>query len=461
MASDRWSADPESPRHVHVVGIGGAGMSAIATVLVTMGHHVSGSDLRASPVTDRLIASGIPVAIGHSADNVAGAEVVTSSPAVAPDNPELVEARRRGLVVLTRAETLAGVAWLKRSIGVAGTHGKTTTASMLALILVEAGMDASFVVGGDLSAVGTNAVWDDGEWLVVEADESDGSFLALQPEIAVVTNVEPDHLDHYGTFDALRDAFDRFCASADHRIVGGDDEVAAAIGRAHGAALVGMGAHCTHRLARLELDRSSVSFDLVFPDGRPDLHLEVPVPGAYNARNAAVAAATAIAAGAPPPAAAAALARFGGVARRFEFRGSSRGVTFVDDYGHLPGEVGAVLAAAKGGGWQRVVAVFQPHRFTRTAELGHQFGPAFADADVVVITDVYSAGQTPIPGVSGQMVADAVQESFPDKPVHYVASRTELVRFVAQLLQPGDLCLTLGAGDLTSIPDELLAELER
>ncbi len=460
MVAERWSVDPARPQHVHVVGIGGAGMSAIATVLATMGHRLSGSDLRASPVTDRLIASGIPVAIGHSADNVVGADVVTSSPAIVDDNPELVEAHRRGVAVLTRAEALAGVAALKRSIAVAGTHGKTTTASMLALILVEARMDASFIIGGDLNAVGTNAVWDDGEWLVVEADESDGSFLALQPEIAVVTNVEADHLDHYGNFDALRGAFDRFCASARKRVVGGDDEVAAAIGRAHDADLVGMGAGCTHRLARLELDRSSVSFDLVFPDERPDLHLEVPVPGAYNARNAAVAAVTAITAGAPPPAAAAALARFGGVARRFEFRGSSRGVTFVDDYGHLPGEVRAVLAATKNGGWRRVVAVFQPHRFTRTAELGPQFGPAFADADVVVVTDVYSAGQAPIPGVSGQTVADAVQEAFPDKPVHYVASRAELVPFVSQLLQPGDLCLTFGAGDLTSVPDELVAELE-
>jgi UDP-N-acetylmuramate--alanine ligase len=461
MAGEQWSPDPDRPRHIHVVGIGGAGMSAIASVLATMGHRVSGSDLRSSPVTERLVAAGIPVAIGHRAENVVGAEVVTSSPAVAADNPELVEARRLGLVLLTRAEALAGVAALKRSIAVAGTHGKTTTASMLALVLVEAGMDASFVVGGDLCGVGTNAVWDGGEWLVVEADESDGSFLDLRPDIAVITNVESDHLDHYGTFDALRDAFDRFCSSAARRVVGGDDPTSAAIGRAHGADLVGLGTACTHRLVRLELARSSLSFDLVRPDGPADLHLEVPVPGAYNARHAAVAAVAALAAGAPEAAVAAALARFGGVARRFEFRGSARGVTFVDDYGHLPGEVQAVLAAARGGGWRRVVAVFQPHRFTRTAELGRQFGPAFADADVVVITDVYSAGQAPIPGVSGRMVAEAVQDSFPDKPVHYVVSRNELARFVAGLLQDGDLCLTLGAGDVTSLPDELLAELER
>jgi UDP-N-acetylmuramate--alanine ligase len=461
MGVDRWSADPAQPRHVHVVGIGGAGMSAIATVLATMGHTVSGSDLRASAVTDRLSAAGIRVAIGHGADNVAGADVVTASPAVSADNPELVEARRRRLTVVDRAEALAGVASLKRSIAVAGTNGKTTTASMLALVLVEAGLRASFVVGGDLCGVGTNAVWDDGEWLVVEADESDGSFLALEPEIGVVTNIEPDHLDHYGSFDALRAAFDRFCASAGHRVVGGDDEVAAAIGRSRGADLVGRGPQCTHRITDLEVARSSVAFDLHFPDDSPVVHLDVPVPGAYNAANAAVATVAAVAAGAPVSAAASALVRFGGVARRFEFRGSARGVTVVDDYGHLPGEVRAVLAAARSGGWRRVVAVFQPHRFTRTVELGHAFGPAFADADVVVVTDVYPAGEPPIPGVSGQVVADAVQDSFPDKPVHYVAVRTEIARFVAELVEPGDLCLTLGAGDLTTMPDELLSELER
>jgi UDP-N-acetylmuramate--alanine ligase len=458
---ERWSADPARPRRVHVVGIGGAGMSAIATVLATMGHTVTGSDLRASVVTDRLAAMGVPVAIGHRAEQVGSAEVVTASTAVGPENLELVEARRRGLTVLTRAEVLAAVASLRRTIAVAGTHGKTTTASMLALVLVEAGLRPSFVVGGDLSEMGTNAVWADGEWLVVEADESDGSFLALDPEIAVVTNVEPDHLDHYGTFDVLRDAFDRFCAVARHRVVGGDDEVAAAIGRARGAALVGTGPDCTHRMVGLELGRSTVAFELTDPDGSPPLHLEVPVPGAHNARNAAVAAVAARAAGAPPWAAAAALARFGGVARRFEFRGAAGGVTVVDDYGHLPGEVRATLAAARAGGWRRLVAVFQPHRYSRTAGLGRDFGPAFADADVVVITDVYPAGEAPVPGVSGKVVAEAVQDSFPDMPVHYVPARAELARVVAGLLRPGDLCLTLGAGDLTAMPDELLVELDR
>jgi len=455
----RWSADPSRAQRIHVVGVGGAGMSAIATVLATMGHALTGSDLRASAVTDRLAARGIAVSIGHSADNVGGAEVVTASTAVAADNPELVEARRLGLRVLTRAETLAGVASLRRTIAVAGTHGKTTTASMLALALVHGGLHPSFVIGGDIYEVGTNAVWDDGEWLVVEADESDGSFLALEPEIAVMTNVEPDHLDYYGDLGALHDAFERFCAGARRVVAGGDDPISAAIGRSVGAALVGRDAACTHRIDRLVLARSSVAFDLLGPDDPEPLHLAVPVPGAYNAANAAVAATAAREAGVPPEPIAAALARFGGVARRFEFRGTAAGVTLVDDYGHLPGEVGAVLAAARHGGWNRLVAVFQPHRYTRTAALGADFGPAFADADVVVVTDVYAAGEAPVPGVSGRLVADAVQRAFPSKPVHYVAARPQVAAFVAPLLQPGDLCLTLGAGDLTTLPDELIREL--
>ncbi len=451
-----WSADPSRPRHVHVVGVGGAGMSALAAVLAAMGHTVTGSDLRASAVTDRLAASGIGVSVGHSAANLGGAEVVAASPAVPEGNAELVEARRRGLRVLTRAELLAAVAALRRSVAVAGTHGKTTTASMLALALVEAGLRPSFVIGGDLSQVGTNAVWDEGEWLVVEADESDGSFLALRPEVAVVTNVEPDHLDHYGDLGSLRRAFERFAAGAARQVVGGDDEVAAGIGRAVGADLVGTGPGCTHRVVDLEVARSSVRFGLLGPEGPPALRLAVPVPGAHNALNAAVAAVAAGVAGAPPEAVSAALARFGGVARRFEFRGTAGGVTLVDDYAHLPGEVSAVLAAAREGGWSRVVAVFQPHRYTRTAALGPDFGPAFAGADVVVVTDVYPAGEPAVPGVSGRVVAEAVRRAFPSKPVHYVPSRSDLAGFVASILEPGDLCLTLGAGDLTSLPDELV-----
>jgi UDP-N-acetylmuramate--alanine ligase len=451
--------DLTRPLTVHVVGIGGAGMSAIATALHAMGHTVTGSDLKASGVTERLGQAGIPVIIGHQAGNVGAADLVTLSSAVGADNPERAEAHRRGIPVLSRAETLAALTSLRRCIAVAGTHGKTTTASMLALQLVEAGVRPSFLIGGDVNEIGTNAVWDEGEWLVVEADESDGTFLSVVPDIAVVTNIEADHLDYYGTFAAVRSAFEQFVASArHHRVVSGDDPVAADIGRASGADVVGLSVDCTHRIVDLELARSSISFRLVGPDDAELGRLAVPVPGLHNVQNAAVATVAALAAGIPFASAARALARFAGVARRFEFRGTVNGVTFVDDYAHLPTEVRAALAAARNGAWDRVVAVFQPHRYSRTAELWAAYGPAFADADVVVVTDVYGAGEAPVPGVTGQLVADAVRQSFPGKPVVYTPSRIDLGQAVGELLSAGDLCCTLGAGDLTSLPDELMSE---
>lgn len=449
--------DPRTLGRIHVVGVGGAGMSAIATVLAAMGHTVTGSDLRASAVTDRLASLGIDVAIGHAAANVGGADLVTVSTAVQPDNPEVVEARHRDVPVVARAETLAAIAARRRCIAVAGTHGKTTTASMLALVLVDAGLRPSFLIGGEVNEIGTNAVWDSGEWIVVEADESDGTFLHLVPDIAIVTNVEADHLDHYGSFEAVRGAFAEFLASAAHRVVGADDAEALVVGRAAGADLVGLSADATFTMTGVETARSSVEFDLVGPDGGLVTRIHVSVPGLHNARNAAVATVAALAAGAPADAASRALARFGGVARRFEFRGEQGGVTFVDDYAHLPTEVRAALAAARNGDWGRVVAVFQPHRYTRTAEVGEEFGDAFGDADVVVLTDVYGAGEAPVPGVSGRLVADAVRRARPDVQLHYVPGRADLVADVARLLRPGDLCLTLGAGDLTSLPDELMA----
>ena len=452
----------DRPAAVHVVGIGGAGMSAIATVLQAMGHVVTGSDLKASGVTERLQQGGIPVTIGHAAANLGRADLVTVSSAIPATNPEVVEARTRGLVVASRAESLAAIASLRRCVAVAGTHGKTTTASMLALLLVEAGLRPSFLIGGDVNEIGTNAVWGEGEWLVVEADESDGTFLSLVPEIAVVTNVEADHLDHYGSFDAVRSAFETFLASArGRRVVGGDDAVAAEIGRSTGADIVGTTPECTYRMVEVELARSSLSFGLLDPSGSSLGRVAAPVPGLHNAKNAAVAAVAALAVGVPFESVARALARFAGVARRFEFRGTMDDVTFVDDYAHLPSEVRAALAAARNGGWPRVVAVFQPHRYSRTAELWAEFGRSFADADEVVITDVYGAGEAPVPGVSGQQVADAVRRALPGTPVHYIAGRAGLRSEVRALLRPGDLCLTLGAGDLTSLPDELLADADR
>ena len=431
-------------------------MSAIALILKDMGHTVSGSDLKDSAVTQRLSSRGIVVAIGHAAENLGEADAVTSSPAVGPENPELQAARTHGVPVMPRSEVLAAICSTRRCLAVAGTHGKTTTASMLSLILVEAGMRPSFVIGADVNEIGSNAVWDTGDWLVVEADESYGTFRALRPDLAVLTSVEPDHLDYYGTFDALRDAFVAFVEQAvDGAVVCADDPEAAAIGRSTAARSVGTADDADYRMSGLEQGRSSVSFRLHGPDGELG-PLHVGVPGVHNARNAAVAAVAALLAGAPYAAAQAALARFAGVTRRFEFRGEAAGVTFVDDYAHLPGEVRVALATAKAGGWRRIVAVFQPHRFSRTAALADQFGTAFSAADELVVTDVYSAGERAVPGVSGRLIVDAVRSQDPGLTITYAPGWEELRRTVAAILRPGDLCLTLGAGDLTTLPDELL-----
>lgn len=454
--SVRGGLDLTARRRVHVVGVGGVGMSAIATVLVGMGHRVSGSDVKASPVTERLGALGIAVSIGHDPAQVDAAELVTYSPAVPEDNAELTEARRRGVPVAHRSAVLAAIAGIRRCVAVAGTHGKTTTASMLSLILVEAGLRPSYLIGADVNETGTNAEWDIGEWLVMEADESYGSFGALRSDIALVTNVEPDHLDHYGTFESLADAFARYLSSSQRRVVSADDPVAAHLGRAAGASTVGTSPDATYRIDGVVTGRSAIGFDLVGPDGALG-RVELAVPGLHNARNAALAAVGAIEVGASFDAAVGALARFAGVPRRFEFRGTAAGVTFVDDYAHLPTEVRATLAAAKAGAWRRIIAVFQPHRYTRTATLAASFGEAFDDADLVFVTDVYGAGEVPVPGVSGRLVADALSRHRGPRPVVYVSSRDELRAAVSVMLRTGDLCVTLGAGDLTTLPEELLA----
>ena len=447
-------------RKIHVVGVGGAGMSAIASVLSAMGHQVSGSDLKASPATQRLSAAGISVSIGHDGALVGDAELLTVSPAIPESNPEVIEARRKGLRILTRAEMLAEICALRRCVAVSGTHGKTTTTSMLALILVEAGTRPSFIIGGDVNEIGTNAVWDSGEWLVVEADESDGTFLFLDPEVAVVTNVERDHLDHFGTFDHLVEAFDQFCADRPGGVVAGaDDPVGLAVGIRHGADLVGSSALSTYRIEELSIGPAGVSFDLCRHEevlGR----LALAVVGANIANNAAVATVAAMRTGVAFDAATRALARYAGVARRFEPRGESRGVRFIDDYAHLPTEVRLVIQAALALEGDRLVVIFQPHRFSRIASLGTQFESSFAGADRVIVTDIFPAGEKPIPGVTGRLVAEAVSRAHPDLDVAYVPGRDELVGHLARTLCPGDICLTLGAGDLTTLPDDLMGVSE-
>ena len=447
--------DLSEPRSIHVVGIGGSGMSAIAEVLAAMGHTVSGSDAQESPVLDRLRARGIDVHAGHAASQVGEVDALAVSTAIGADNPEVVGARERGIPVLRRASVLAAICACRRTIAVAGTHGKTTTSAMLATILSAAGRQPSFLVGGELTGMGTGARWGEGEWLVVEADESDGTFVELPTEVAVVTSVEPDHLEHWGGFEALVAAFDRFLAAAAARVVCADDARARELVGRHEAITYGFGPEADQRIVDFESARTGCRFR-VQSGGTPSVEVALAMPGRHNAANAVAALAAAGVAGVPFEEAAAALATFAGVGRRFQVRGDRDGVTYVDEYAHLPTEIRASLATAREGGWRRVVCVFQPHRYSRTATLWRDFARAFDAADVLAVTDIYAAGEPPRPGITGKLVVDAVLEATPHRRVAWLPDRAGLLTFLRRELRPGDLCLTLGAGDLTTLPNQML-----
>lgn len=452
--------DLSVPRRVHVVGVGGAGMSAIAEVLAAMGHDVTGSDLKPSAGLERLEVLGVAVTVGHSAANLGQAELLTRSTAVPDRNPECRAAAEAGIPVLSRADVLTAICAQRSTVAVAGTHGKTTTASMLALVLRQAGVRPSFIIGGDVNEIGTGAAWDSGDLLVVEADESDGTFVRLPRSAAVVTNVEPDHLDHHGGYRELLAAFRRFVEETGGPvIVGVDDPDGAHLVASTDAVGIGTAEGADWRITDVGEAWEGVRFTLTAPDG-DRLPLSLPVPGLHNARNAACAAAISRLLGMPPDPIVEGLGNFGGVARRFEHRGSSGGVEFVDDYAHLPTEVRATIAAASSGSWRRLVAVFQPHRYSRTEALWSDFGTAFEGADRIYVTDVYPAGEVPRPGVSGQLIVDAVERAFPGTDIHYIQRREELVVALADDLVAGDLCLTMGAGDLTSVPDEVRGRLD-
>ena len=452
--------DLSVPRRVHVVGVGGAGMSAIAEVLAAMGHDVTGSDLKPSAGLERLEVLGVAVTVGHAAANLGQAELLTRSTAVPDRNPECRAAAEAGIPVLSRADVLTAICAQRSTVAVAGTHGKTTTASMLALVLRQAGVRPSFIIGGDVNEIGTGAAWDSGDLLVVEADESDGTFVRLPRSAAVVTNVEPDHLDHHGGYRELLAAFRRFVEETGGPvIVGVDDPDGAHLVASTDAVGIGTEEGADWRITDVGEAWEGVRFTLTAPDG-DRLPLSLPVPGLHNARNAACAAAISRLLGMPPDPIVEGLGNFGGVARRFEHRGSSGGVEFVDDYAHLPTEVRATIAAASSGSWRRLVAVFQPHRYSRTEALWSDFGNAFEGADRIYVTDVYPAGEVPRPGVSGQLIVDAVERAFPGTDIHYIQRREELVVALADDLVAGDLCLTMGAGDLTSVPDEVRGRLD-
>jgi UDP-N-acetylmuramate--alanine ligase len=453
--------DLSSPRQLHIVGVGGAGMSAIALLLARMGHRVSGSDIKHSSVLERLAAAGVDVHVGNRAEYVPPtADAVIYSTAVPRTNIELRAAASHGIPVMHRAAALAALAAIRRTVAVAGSHGKTTTASMLALILRGAGWEPSFVIGGEVNEVGANAAYGEGSWLVLEADESDGTFLHLAPDAALLTNVEADHLDYYGGWEALVGAFETFLDSVSGPVVCCvDDPVARSLSaRRAGVRTYGESDDANYRIVDPVANASGCRFTLAV-DGVAATEITVP-HGVRVATNAAGAAAIALELGVEVAAVAQALAGFGGVARRFQYRGERDGVTFIDDYAHLPTEVAAAIAAAREGPWRRVVVVFQPHRYSRTASIGREFGDAFTDADAVVLTDVYPAGETPIPGVSGRVILHAALDRHPSLPVAYLPRRADLVGVPSRMARPGDVVLTLGAGDLTTMPDVWLDRFE-
>ncbi|MCS6858291.1 MAG: UDP-N-acetylmuramate--L-alanine ligase [Sandaracinaceae bacterium] len=450
-------------RTIHFVGIGGIGMSGIAEVLLASGFEVSGSDLRESENTQRLRQLGAKIAFGHSPLHVGSADVVVFSSAVKPDNPELIEAKRRGIPVISRAEMLAELMRMRDGIAIAGSHGKTTTTSLIATVLREAGLDPTVIIGGKLNALGSNAAMGKGEFLVAEADESDGSFLRLSPVIAVITNIDPEHLDHYGTHSALKQAFVNFAnrlpfyglvvACLDHPAV---QSIIPQIEKR--VVTYGFSAQANYRAKNVIAEGLSMRFDLSHR-GRPDGSFTVRMPGTHNVLNALSVIAVADEIGVPRAITQDALAHFGGVDRRFTVVGkAANDITIIDDYAHHPAEIEATLEAAQQAYGKRLVVAFQPHRYTRTKLCFDHFIRAFNRADVLLIADIYSAGEAPIEGVSSQILAQAIA-SHGHRDVTWVGPRSHLAKAIVERLQPGDVVLTMGAGDITSVARELLAIL--
>ena len=433
-------------------------MSALATILLDSGAVVSGSDLKDSSVLDRLRARGATISIGHSEEAVEGADVVAYSSAISDRNVEIVGARSRGLALWTRADLLVALTEAKRVIAVAGTHGKTTTTSMLSLALTSSGLDPSYVVGGELNEAGSSARAGEGGFFVVEADESDGTFLRLSPEVAIVTNVEQDHLDYFGDVASLKEAFRRFGLSAQGGTVGCfDDQGARETFDGEEVLSYGLNDDARFRIRNLALAPHLTSFELF--DGRQRLgQVDLPIPGIHNVRNATAALVAGLTVGAPVEQMALSLSRFVGVQRRFQYKRRIGEITVVDDYAHLPSEIRATLQAARQVTSGRVVVVFQPHRFSRTAQLAVELGQALEGADCIVVANVYGAGEEPIPGVSGALVADAAR-ALRGQAVTYVEHRSELADVVVALLRPGDLVLSMGAGDITLLDQELFEQL--
>ncbi|MEM9013458.1 MAG: UDP-N-acetylmuramate--L-alanine ligase [Pseudomonadota bacterium] len=458
---------PQDIGPIHFIGIGGIGMSGIAEVMLNLGYRVQGSDLKEGPIVARLRALGAEITIGQAAENLNGAAVVTISSAIRPDNPELLAARTAGLPIVRRAEMLAELMRLRSNVAVAGTHGKTTTTSLVAAVLDAGGVDPTVINGGIIHAYGSNARKGEGDWMVVEADESDGTFVKLPATLAVVTNIDPEHMDHYGDFESLRHAFDQFVGNIpfygaaicclDH------PEVQALVGRIDDRRIVTYGFSLQSDVCGVNLRYAAgaARFDVIargrFGERRIE-GLSLPMPGEHNVQNALAAIAVALELKLPDEAIRTALAAFGGVNRRFTRVGSVDGITIIDDYGHHPVEIAAVLRAARQSTEGRVIAVHQPHRYSRLSSLFEDFCTCFNDADTVVISEVFAAGEDPIEGVDRDALVEGLQAHG-----HRRALALEAPEMLADLIreeaEAGDMVVCLGAGSITTWAHDLPAAL--
>jgi UDP-N-acetylmuramate--alanine ligase len=448
---------------IHFVGIGGIGMSGIAEVLLNLGYKVSGSDLRQSDTTERLAAIGGEIHIGHARENLVDVDVVVTSTAVRVDNPEVVEALARMIPVIPRAEMLAELMRMKYGIAIAGTHGKTTTTSMVATVLTHGGIDPTIVIGGKLNTLGSNAKLGQGKFLVAEADESDGSFLKLSPTIAVVTNIDADHLDFYSGIEEIKDTFVDFINKVpfygmavlclDDRNIG---EIIPRVKKRF--VTYGVSSQADIRATNIRLAGNSTSFVAHYKGYRMG-DISFGMPGRHNVLNALACIAVAMELDVPFARIQEGFAQFGGVGRRFQIKGDVGGVMVVDDYGHHPAEIRATLAAGKNG-WpeRRLVVAFQPHRYSRTKELFDEFVTAFYDADVLIVTDIYAASEQPIEGVTAEALANAIRRHG-QKDVTFIADREDIPNHLAGIVQPGDIVLTLGAGNIWQAGEALLEKL--
>jgi UDP-N-acetylmuramate--alanine ligase len=444
-----------------MIGIGGAGMRNLAKLLLARGIAVSGSDLKDSKGLAELAALGADVTVGHRAENLDTPDAVVISSAIAERNPELASARDRGLTVWARAQVLAAAARDRRAIAVAGTHGKTTTTSMVATVLERAGADPTFVVGGDLNESGSGARAGASDLFVAEADESDGSFLLFRPDIGIVTNIEVDHVDFYPRGQPeIEEAFAQFAERSRRVVACGDDPaVRRALAGKDPASIrtYGIGSTSDIVVAPASVGPGGARGSIAI-DGR-DVDIALRIDGAHNLLNAAAAMATASLVGVDPDVAAAALGDFAGVRRRFELRGSVRGADFYDDYGHVPTELAVTLDVARRTGPRRLIAVFQPHRYSRTEALWRELGASLTEADLVLVTDVYGADQDPIPGVTGELVVEGIHMADAGTPVVYCPHRADVVELLLREVREGDLVITMGCGDVWMLGDETLERI--